>query len=228
METCYHGLIYIFLCQTFGSLKVRESAEHAIRWAESLGLKIPLDDLVLRLASLGARGAHEQNCERDLHRIIQKFGTIPQVPVTEISARFYDFRTDELEWRKLGVIMPDDLAKAFWSMGEDIFKYFFVGDSNLQHFWNSQAKAHWYQQHPGFHLNRSKLIPVAMYGDDVQAFRNTEGGNISVVAWCSEVTFLNSALSRYFLLGAYSEATSTEYTYSVTWLILQILLLFGM
>ena len=213
-----------FLFAQFG--QVRESAEQAVRWALSLGTKIPLDDPVLRIAKIGAQGKHDQNCERDLHKIIHRFGTIPQVPVTPISARFYDFRTDELEWRKIGVIMPDDLAEAFWSMGEDVFEYFFVGGSNLLHFWNSQAKAHWYKHHPSFDLNRSKLIPIAMYGDDVQAFRNTEGGNISVVAWSSEVTFLNSALSRYFLLGAYSEATSTEHTYNVAWLVLSCFVIF--
>lgn len=199
---------------------MRESAELAIRWARTLGIEVPTSDLVFRLSQIGAGGRREQNSERDLQRAISKFGPLTQVPISSVWARFYDYRTDEVVWRPTSVIMPDDLAVGLWEAG--VFEEFLVGGMNLKDFWDHCAKADWYKQHPSFHTSpeqRAKLIPFSMYGDDVQAFRNSEAGAISIMAWSSEVTFRNRAMARYFLLATYSEATSTSYTYSEPFLI---------
>lgn len=198
-------------------LQVRESAEQALGWARSFAANIPQDDLVLRISRIGAQGRHDQNCERDLQQILRSFGSTTQVPISQVRARFYDFRTDEVVWRRTSVIMPDDLATALWHEGEDVFKRFLVGDVDLLQFWNHAARSVWFQHHPDFDTTaseRARLLPFSLYGDDVQAFRNSEAGAVSVLAWSSEVTFQNSALSRYLLIGCYSEATSTDDTYS--------------
>ncbi|CAK9062433.1 Uncharacterized protein (Fragment) [Durusdinium trenchii] len=112
--------------------------------------------------------------------------------------------------------MPDDLAVGLWEAG--VFEEFLVGGMNLKDFWDHCAKADWYKQHPSFHTSpeqRAKLIPFSMYGDDVQAFRNSEAGAISIMAWSSEVTFRNRAMDAEhmktrFLHEDFLEATPEE------------------
>ena len=169
--------------------------------------------MVLQISKIGARGRHTQNCERDLQHLLRRFGgTTASVPISHVWARFFDYRTDEVVWEQTSIIMPDDLAMALWNEGEAVFKHFFVGGADLEQFWKHASKSQWFQRHPDFTATpsqRSRLIPFSLYGDDVQAYRNSEAGAISILAWSSEVTFLNSSMSRYLLLACYSESTAT-------------------
>ena len=77
------------------------------------------------------------------------------------------------------------------------------------------AHSSWFQVHPAARFDSyAGLIPVSLYGDGVQVYRNSEVGNIEVVAWSSDLCFKHGPLERYFLICAYSEHLESEYTFS--------------
>ena len=58
-------------------------------WCASKG-GADTDDMVTKLARLGASGQHPQNCERDLQTAIRVFGRSIGVPIESCQVRLWD------------------------------------------------------------------------------------------------------------------------------------------
>lgn len=188
-----------------------------MRWSISHGATVPSTDMVAKLSGLGSSGRHTQNCERDLHRVMAKTEQYFSAPISYVRARFYDFRTATEIWRPTPVIFPDDLASAIWSRGPAAWEKIMLGNdlSAPGQFWHHAAMADWYATHPAAAVeDKSKLIPFSLYGDEVQAYKNTEAGAVNVLGWCSDLAFGNQAMERYCLCCVYAEQIATRNTFT--------------
>lgn len=120
---------------------------------------------------------------------------------------------------KLPVILPHQFCLALWKRGKAIFRRCLFGkfsEDDVKNFWNHiEATCDWWDGHPGaVWPNRSRLTSVGVYGDEVVAYRNSECGQVSVVAWTSELAYLNESMLRYFTTACWSEHRQSEHTYS--------------
>ncbi|CAJ1353042.1 unnamed protein product [Effrenium voratum] len=132
-----------------------------------------------------------------------------------VPTRIYDYRTTAVTWKQTHIIYPDDILLSLWEQDRELWKQLLVGDTDLAGFWERCGRSHWFQHHPCYHEeNKSKLIPFSLYGDEIQCFRNTESGSVSVMAWSSDMAFDKPPLHRYYLIAVYAEQTSTDYTYN--------------
>ena len=115
------------------------------------------------------------------------------------------------------MIYPDELARAIWRQGQDFFEYVFfgkIGRSGAAAYWsNARERCSWYPRHIGEEWHTG-LIPIALYGDEVHAYRNTDPGAVSAIGWTSEFSYGIDAILQYGLLAVYSEYTECEHTYS--------------
>ena len=97
-----------------------------------------------------------------------------------------------------------------------MFEHIFFGKGGREGartFWaNARERCSWYPHHIS-DCWHSGLIPCAIYGDEVQAYRNTDPGSISVTGWCSELGFGVDAFLQYNLIAVYSEYCECEHTY---------------
>ena len=178
-------------------------------------MDVPSDDMVARIAKLGARGKHSQNIERDLHSLGRTLGPTLKIPAMPVPTRIYDYRTTAVTWKQTHIIYPDDILLSLWEQDRELWKQLLVGDTDLAGFWERCGRSHWFQHHPCYHEeNKSKLIPFSLYGGEIQCFRNTESGSVSVMAWSSDMAFDKPPLHRYYLIAVYAEQTSTDYTYN--------------
>ena len=124
----------------------------------------------------------------------------------------------ELEFeRALDVLYPDVLAEAIFNHSEDLFcKLFFAGTDAAQYWQHCEQYAPWWREHPASKVEppkRGKLIPLSLYGDEVQSFRNTEGGVVSVLAWSSDLSAGQPPLSRYFPISCIPDHYCVDRTY---------------
>ena len=130
--------------------------------------------------------------------------------------RMYDHQEARITWQSIPVLFPDDLAAALYMKGESYFKRCFMpADDEPKKFWE-HCKEHspWFRTHPMKDFQRlDRLIPFTLYGDDVQCYKNSEVGTISVIGWTSDFAFLNGTLTRYFPICAWSEHCGTEFTH---------------
>lgn len=130
--------------------------------------------------------------------------------------RMYDHREARITWQSIPVLFPDDLAAALYLRGESYFKRCFMpAEDEPKKFWE-HCKEHstWFGTHPMKDFQRlDRLIPFTLYGDDVQCYKNSEVGTISVIGWTSDFAFLNGTLLRYFPICTWSEHCGTEFTY---------------
>ena len=108
------------------------------------------------------------------------------------------------------------LARAVWRAGRDVFEHIYfgkVGRTGAAEYWaNVQARCKWYPPHIP-ESSHSGLIPISLYGDEVHAYRNTDPGAVSVVGWCSDLSFGVDAMLQYGLICVYSEYCECETTY---------------
>ncbi|CAE7735884.1 unnamed protein product [Symbiodinium sp. CCMP2592] len=119
-------------------------------------------------------------------------------------------------WKPISVIPPDDLLCAIWnSKGEQYFRDLFLPVDPKPYWDNLEQNAPWFREHPmfGWKGDRSKLIPVSLYGDEVAAYKATEAGSVSVIAFTTDLTPKQDPLGRYFLVSVYSDHTATSETY---------------
>lgn len=210
------GLLQDFSLGKMTGVQVRETAERAVRWCEEQGGQLTKDDVVFKIASAGTRGAHPQNIERDLHHILFNLGesTVMKTKVSVVKARHYNFHTGETFWRDTSIVYPDDILLSLWNQGETVWKQCLTGSASPSEFWGRVLESSpWIQHHPALHRDKEKLIPISLYGDEVQAFKNTEAGVVSVLGFSSDLSFNNHPLMRYFLISVYAEQTACEETF---------------
>ena len=71
---------------------------------------------------------------------------------------------------KAKVIFPDELARAVWGLGKELFEHVYLGNvgrTGAAEYWaNARERCAWYP--PDIPENcHSGLIPVSLYGDEV-------------------------------------------------------------
>ena len=63
------------------------TAASALQWSRKRGATVEGDDMVLRIANLGARGQHPSNIERDFHVMRRTFCRRLGAKLSSVSAR---------------------------------------------------------------------------------------------------------------------------------------------
>ena len=123
----------------------------------------------------------------------------------------------EVEWRPVEVLYPDDLAEAIFNFSEAAFERCMLGDVDPAVYWEHCADhCEWWQRHSMRHYEKpERLIPFSVYGDDVNTYRNSEIGTISIIAWTSDFAFKNTSLLRYWPICILAEHCMTD-----AWLVL--------
>ena len=212
----YHGVL-----RNQSSMQVRELAAASVQYCKQAGGKVSAGkDLVVRLSGIGTKGKHLQNCERDLHFAVNSFAKSMKVSVLQGPCRMWDPAQNTIVHTKLWFLDPVSMAEAFWRKGQRTFTKIFFGsmsEDDVMRYWlNTADHCTWFQKHAASSGDRrhwGRLAPLSLYGDDVNNYRNTEAGNISIVAWCSDLSRGNNPFLRYLLLSLYSEYTASEHTY---------------
>ena len=200
--------------------KVQRTAHSAIGWLDKHGGQIKdKRDTVAQLARLGAAGKFSGNCERDTHRLVQRLGKRLDCQIDYRQVQLINPATLEEHWQDMPMILPHELCLALWSKGEDVFRRCLYGnmtDQDIESYWNHvEAKSVWFSSHPASRWqHRARLCGVATYGDEVQAYRNSECGVVSILGWTSELSFLNEPLCRYFATAVWSEHHESDKTYN--------------
>lgn len=112
------------------------------------------------------------------------------------------------------VLWPVDLARALYLRGTATFEQCFLGgrEVDVQQYWEHRLQFdRWFQQHPSRRYpDLSKLIPISPYGDDVQTYRNSEVGSVTVVGFTADLSFKSSSLLRYWPVAVYSEYAASD------------------
>ena len=179
------------------------------------GAHVPPDALVSKLSRIAASGEQPSNAERDLHVILQKMAL--NIDLEEVSVRMWDPKQSCIVRAKIPVLMPDKVAAAIWELGKDVFHDVFLGDfsrSDVKKYWDHvHSTSEWFRDHPAAAYPREGLIPLSLYGDEVQTYKGSEVGTIMVLAWCSDFAYNRSALHRYMLIATYSEYLACDETY---------------
>ena len=203
-----------------GPAQVQQSAASAMQWLAAHGGSIENPgDTVAQLAKVGAGGRHLNNAERDTHRLLSRMSETLGATVEFKDVRLINPSTLEESVQKLPMILPHHMCLALWQKGEEVFRRCLFGElseQEIQRYWDHhESHAEWFQGHPARHWNtRGRVASIGLYGDDVQAYRNSECGIISLVGWCSEFSFRNDPLLRYFAICAYSEHHESPNTYN--------------
>ena len=203
--------------------QVRELASASVEYCKSKGGRVSANasgDLVEKLSRIGTCGKHVQNCERDLQFAVRTFAKTMECKILHVQCRLWDPTLNEVVHSTLPFIDPVSLASSLWRRGKGIFRRFFFGQLTEQEvfqYWdNASLRCEWFQKHEASSWDRScwpKLCPISLYGDDVNNYRNTEAGNISILTFCSDLAHGNSPYLRYLLLTLYSEYTACASTY---------------
>ena len=190
-----------------------------MQWCERTGGVVTKTDLVGKISTLGTSGKHAKNCERDFHTLLKSFQKRLGVPISSAKARFYSHTTASVEWQEISVIYPDDMAAALFAKGHKVWRHTMFGglsSEEVQSFWtHCRETCDWAKGSPSHDYPLpSKLIPMSLYGDDIAAFKGSETGQITVLAWSSDFSFRNSSVTRYWPIAIYPEYAATEDTYN--------------
>ena len=171
--------------------------------------------MISKLSKIAASGNQPANAERDLHVILNKL-TI-DFEIEEIPVRMWDHKNSRIVAAKMPILMPDKMAEAIWMTSKELFKWIFLGDmsrSEVADYWNHvHSTSKWFQDHPAASYPREGLIPLSLYGDEVNTYKNSEIGVLMVLGWTSDFAYSRAPLNRYLLLTAYSEYISSDFTY---------------
>ena len=201
-----------------GPLKVQRTASSALRWLHKHGGSTTKTDMVARISAVGAGGLHQNNAERDLHRLLQRVSLSLAAKHETVQVRMVNPSTLEIGWEPLPVLFPDALIEAFWEAGEDVFRYCLFGmktEDEIRQIWKHMKKhCQWVSTHPASGWKwQGKVASLGMYGDEIQCYRNSECGVVSVTAWTSEFCTDNIPLLRYYPIAIWSEHCESEFTY---------------
>ena len=190
-----------------------------MEWCKEKGGTIPSNDLVQRLSDLATSGAHPQNAERDFHTMIGSFAKRFGARIDTVEARMYNHATASIEWQRVDVIYPDEMAAALYR-NEKAWQKTMFGDlppSEVQGFWeHCKAECDWFKDNRCFDYPPTALkclIPFSLYGDDVAAWKGSEAGSVTGFGWTSDFAFKNGSLLRYFPITVYPEYCATEFTF---------------
>lgn len=198
-----------------GASKVQQLAAAALKMCRTFGGRVPHNDLICRLSRIASMGQHPSNAERDLHVLLKK--EVRQVEPEEVDVRMRDHKNARVIWAKVPVIMPDQLARAIWQLGRDVFHWFFMDKmsrDDCKAFWDHvYHTSDWYRSHPSSGRDRGGQIPLSFYGDEVACYKNTEVSQVVVLAWCSDFCYNRSPFTRYMLLTTYAEYAASDHTY---------------
>ena len=201
-------------------IEVQRIAASALEWLSQHGGRVenPKADLISGFASLGAGGACPQNCERDMHRMLDKVGLALRTNISMEPVRMWNPSKLEVETVQFPMILPEDLCISLWNAGPNVFRKCLFGDlseRDVERYWRHvEGHCPWFKRHPCHEWPyKGKLAAVVTYGDEVQAYRNSECGVLSVCAWSSELSYKNDPLLRYFMFALWSEHHECEHTY---------------
>ena len=199
-------------------LKVQRTASSALRWLHKHCGSTTKKDMVARISAVGAGGRHQNNAERDLHRLLQRVSMSLAAKPETVQVRMVNPSTVEIDWEPLPVLFPDALIQAFWEAGEDVFRYCLFGlksEDEIFQIWKHMEKhCRWVSAHPASGWKwRGKVASIGMYGDEIQCYRNSECGVVSVTAWTSEFCTDSIPLLRYYPIAVWSEHCECEFTY---------------
>ena len=195
---------------------------------------MPRSNLVQMISKIGTSGKHPSNCERDMHQLLRLRGKTMDVEISGFRARLFNYkkpltneelanRVDDerkpyaVRWQPLYVIYPDELLCAIWTQkGEDYFRDLFLPTDAKAYWDHVQTFCPWFRSHPFYNWtgDRSKLVPLSLYGDEVAAWKASEAGSVSVVAFTTDFAVKQGPLARYFLMCVYADHTATNHTYS--------------
>ena len=117
---------------------------------------------------------------------------------------------------QLPVIWPDDLASAIYARSEKLFEHCFAPrPAEIPGYWaHLERHCTWFNSHPAKEIaDKTRLLPMCLYGDEINASKNVENGSICVMGFGSDLAYGNPALERYFLFTAFSEHNATEDTF---------------
>lgn len=182
-------------------------------------VKNPKSDLVAELSSLGAGGKYPANVERDMHRKLRRACRSVRAKIQLKKVRLTNPSTGVVGWEDFPILLPEELCKAFWKLGEDTFRKCLFGGMSEQEvasYWqHMEAVSPWFQSHPArsWHC-KGKLAAIAPYGDEVQCYRNSECGVISVTAWSADFAWKAHPLNRYYTIALWSEHHESLHTYN--------------
>ena len=199
------------------STQAGETARAAIAFCEEMGGRVPERHLVKRVACIGSEGRHKSNSERDLQRIMKQLSL--EVKIECIPVRTYAPQQGVVVEKNMPIIFPDSMATALWKRGEKVFRHYFFGQVNARKFWkHCMDHCAWFKQHPAAQYNKkSCLIPLSLYGDEVQSYKNSECGVVEVFGWCSDFADGQSPLSRYLPIFCFSEHLLADETWPDIW-----------
>ena len=203
--------------------KVQQLAAAARNLVRQCGGRVSEHSILQKVSAIGTEGKHWSNCERDLQRLILKKDHALDAEIETVQVRLYNPKTEEETLQPLSMIFPDKLAAALYTTSEPLFKKLFLGDrvDPAKYWTHCRQHAKWMEGHPAMEqTNSEKLIPMSLYGDEVQSFRNTEGGVVSVLAWCSDFSAGMASLSRYFTICVLPDHYTTGGTWTDIWKIL--------
>ena len=190
-----------------------EVARSALKFCYEMGGKVPVEHPVYRIASVGSWGAHQNNSERDLQRLVK--GMRLEVPIEYMNLRVHCHKANDIVEKQVACLYPDKMAGALFNRGEAVFRHFCFGQENARKYWRHLSQtSSWFQQHPAFDYDRkSCMVPFSLYGDEVQTYKNAECGVIDVLGWCSDFSAGQSPISRYLPIVC----LSTHVICSETW-----------
>lgn len=199
--------------------QVQRTASSALSWLRRHGGDTPQNDLVNKISGVATGGRHLQNAERDLHRLLQNVSMSLAATPEIITVRMYNPATLEIEWQQLPVLFPDTLLQAFWQAGEDVFRYCLFGkmteDETLQFWKHIEKHCPWFRSSPARNWEwKQKVASVGTYGDEIQCYKNSECGVVSVTAWTAELSTQNNPLLRYFPIAVWSEHCESQFTFA--------------
>lgn len=203
-----------------GASKVQRTSCSAMSWLSRHGGQVqnPRDDLVAQLSTVGCEGRYPANAERDIHRKLRHMSRSVQANIRLKKVRLTNPSTGEVSYQDFPLLLPDDLCKALWKCGEHVFRTCLFGkmtEAETEAYWKHIEQVYpWFGLHPANSWYcKSKLASITAYGDEVQCYKNSECGVISVTAWSSELGWKNDPLLRYFPIAIWSEHHECEYTY---------------
>eukprot|EP00438_Fugacium_kawagutii_P028545 Skav222542 [mRNA] locus=scaffold2875:264283:269599:+ [translate_table: standard] len=213
-------LVEEFAAGSSSACRVQRTAASAMKWLGSHGGRVAdtKGDTVAKLSTIGTSGKWTANAERDIHRFIQKRNGWLNAEIVHKQVRMVNPSTLEIETQQLPMILPHHLLLALWEKGEAVFQKCLFGDLSpiqVKQYWDHlEHHCQFFRDHPArsWH-DRSKLVGIATYGDEVQAYKNSDAGAVAVCAFTSELAYKNESLLRYFPICIWSEHCECEHTY---------------
>ena len=199
-------------------LQVQRTASSALAWMQKRGMEPHPEDRVAKMAKIGARGRWPANCERDMHKLLMRSGQQLGAKMEWVKARLFNpsllVETDE--W--VPVLFPDAVLTALWEKGEDVFRHVVLGgmsEEDVAAYWRHVSSLPWFRDNPGRQWHcPGRMAAFGTYGDEVQCYRNSECGIVSITGWQLELAVAAEPLLRLFPFAVLSEYHETPFTYN--------------